>query len=201
MDIKNSLSLLLFLIFFFSYLAKLIILKKKYKIQANVLTKGNKDYQIKTTEALVKSTTFIWGVLWILLSVSESLISQWIAPFVINDRLSSLGLLVIALGLVIFIVAMISMKTSWRVGIDKRTKSSLITEGIYRWTRNPAFVGFDLMFLGLFVTYPNSLTLGVAILNVLVIHRLILQEENHLKVTFNEEYYKYHSNTKRYIFF
>lgn len=201
MDIKNSLSLLLFLIFFFSYLAKLIILKKKYKIQANVLTKGKKDYQIKVTEALVKSTTFIWGVLWILLSVSESLISQWIAPFVINDRLSSLGLLVIALGLVIFIVAMISMKTSWRVGIDKRTKSSLITEGIYRWTRNPAFVGFDLMFLGLFLTYPNSLTLGVAILNVLAIHRLILQEENHLKDTFDEEYYKYHSNTKRYIFF
>lgn len=201
LDMKNSLSLLLFLIFLFSYLGKLKILKKKYKIQANVLTKGKTDFQIKITEAFVKVTTLIWGVMWFSFSVLESQISDWIDPFFRNDLLSSLGILFIALGLAIFIVAMISMKTSWRVGIDKRTKSSLVIEGIYRLTRNPAFVGFDLMFIGLFITYPNILTLSIAVLNVLAIHHLILQEEKHLKITFQEEYLKYYSNTRRYIFF
>lgn len=201
LDLKNSLSLLLFVIFFFSYLAKLVILKKKYRIDANVLTKGKKDKQIRIAEAFVKTTTFIWGVMWFSFSVSESNIDLWINPFVRNDTLGSLGILVISLGLTIFMVAMISMKTSWRVGIDKITKSSLITAGIYRFTRNPAFVGFDLMFIGLFVTYPNILTLGIAVLNVLAIHCLILQEEKHLRITFSEEYLKYSLNTKRYIFF
>lgn len=201
LDLKNSLSLLLFLIFLCTYLAKLMILKNKYKIQANVLTKGKKDLQIRVTEAFVIATTFIWGVMWFSLSVSESLISRWFEPLVRNDRLSSIGILVMALGLAIFIVAMISMKTSWRVGIDKSTTASLVTEGIYGFTRNPAFVGFDLMFIGLFVTYPNILTLGIAVLNVLAIHRLILQEEKHLKITFSEEYLKYYSDTRRYILF
>lgn len=201
LDIKNSFSLLLFLIFIFSYVTKLVILKKKYKIQANVLTKGKTDSQIRRTELFVKLTTFIWGVMWFLLSVLESIISHWIVPLVSNDYLSSLGILIMALGLAIFIGAMISMKTSWRVGIDKSTQSSLVTEGIYQFTRNPAFVGFDLMFIGLFVTYPNILTLAIVVLNIFAIHHLILQEEKHLKFTFNEEYIKYYSNTRRYIFF
>lgn len=201
LDIKNTLSLLLFVIFLFSYLAKLLILKKKYKIQANVLTKGKKDSQIRKTEVFVKATTFIWGVIWLSLSLFESIISQWIYPFAINDRLSGIGILIMTLGLAIFIVAMIEMKTSWRVGIDKGTKSTLVTEGIYQFTRNPAFVGFDLMFIGLFVTYPNILTLGIALINILAIHRLILQEEKHLKITFYEEYLKYCRSTRRYIIF
>lgn len=201
MDIKDCLSLLLFLIFIFSYLGKLMILKNKHKIQANVLAKAKTDFIVRITEAFVKLTTFIWGVMWFSLSVSESLISHWINPLVRNDLLSSLGILVMALGLAVFIVAMISMKTSWRVGIDKGTKSSLVTEGIYRFTRNPAFVGFDLMFIGLFVTYPYILTFGIVVLNIMAIHCLILQEEKHLKTTFSEEYLKYFSNTKRYIIF
>lgn len=200
-DIKNSLSLLLFLIFLLSYLAKLMILKKKHKIQANVLTKGKTDSQIRRTEAFVKATTFIWGLMWFLLSVFEPTISYWIVPLTRNEYLSGLGILIMALGLAIFIVAMISMKTSWRVGIDKSTQSSLVTDGIYQLTRNPAFVGFDLMFIGLFVTYPNILTLGIAVLNIWAIHHLIVQEEKHLKETFNEEYLKYFYNTKRYICF
>ena len=201
MDIKDSLSLVLFLIFIFSYLTKLLILKNKYNIQANVLAKAKTDFKVQMTEALVKLSTFIWCVMWFSLSVSESLISDWSNPLVRNDLLSSLGILVIALGLTVFIVAMISMKTSWRVGIDKGTKSSLVTKGIYRFTRNPAFVGFDLMFIGLFLTYPYILTFGIVVLNILAIHCLILQEEKHLKTTFREEYLKYFSNTKRYIVF
>ncbi|HBV86239.1 MAG TPA: isoprenylcysteine carboxylmethyltransferase family protein [Desulfosporosinus sp.] len=201
LDVKNSLSLLLFLIFIISYLGKLIILKKKHKIQANVLTKGKTDLQIRRSEVFVKFTTFIWGVMWFLLSILEPMIAHWFVPIVENAYLSSLGILTMALGLAIFIVAMISMKTSWRVGIDKQTQSSLVTEGIYKFTRNPAFLGFDLMFIGLFVTYPNILTLGIAVLNILAIHYLILQEEEHLKTTFHEDYLKYFGSTRRYFIF
>lgn len=94
---------------------------------------------------------------------------------------------------------MIFMRTSWRVGIDKQTKGDLLTEGIYRYSRNPAFVGFDLMFLELFLTYPNILTLLIMVLNLRSIHRLILEEEKYLISIYGGSYKLYCSNTRRYM--
>jgi protein-S-isoprenylcysteine O-methyltransferase Ste14 len=60
-------------------------------------------------------------------------------------------------------MAAISMRTSWCVGIDKSKKTKLIKEDRYKLSRNPAFVGFDLMFVGLFFAYSNIVTLTVLI--------------------------------------
>jgi len=43
----------------------------------------------------------------------------------------------------VFLLAMISIETSWRVGIDKKIKTELVTSGTYKYSRNPAFVGFS----------------------------------------------------------
>jgi len=43
------------------------------------------------------------------------------------------------------------------------------------------------------------LTLIVSILNIFSIHRLILQEEKHLRSAFGEKYIEYKGKTPRYI--
>ncbi len=103
-----------------------------------------------------------------------------------------------ALGAGIFILATIFMKSSWRVGIDKITKTTLVTDGIYKFSRNPAFVGFNLMFIGLFAAYSNILTLIVLILNIIALHLLILQEEKHLISMFGDKYERYKRKVPRY---
>ena len=40
------------------------------------------------------------------------------------------------------------MKDSWQAGIPDKDKTELVTTGIYRFSRNPAFLGFDLMYVG-----------------------------------------------------
>ena len=92
---------------------------------------------------------------------------------------------------------MITMKNSWRVGIDKDTKTKLITNGLYKYSRNPAFVGFDLMFIGMFLVFPNIGTLFICFINIFSIHYLILQEEKKKQ----EDYLFYRNNTPRYLFF
>ncbi|MBC8059975.1 MAG: isoprenylcysteine carboxylmethyltransferase family protein, partial [Clostridiaceae bacterium] len=77
--------------------------------------------------------------------------------------------------------------------------TKLVTYGIYNYSRNPAFVGFDLMFTGLFLTYPSVLTAFILIINVISIHRLILQEEKHLQSVFGKEYISYKGKTSRYL--
>lgn len=200
-NLKNILSLLLFFIFFSSYILKLVILYKKDKIKANVLGKGKKVKDIKHTELFVKITTFLWGLSWFALGFIEKDIINLVGSFTDNFIVHFIGILFSFIGVMVFIQAMVSMKTSWRVGIDKNTKTSLVTYGIYKYSRNPAFVGFDIMFVGLFLTYPNFLILVLLMLNVFAIHRLILQEEKHLQSMFNEEYISYCKKTPRYFFF
>lgn len=198
---KNIVSLILFCIFILSYASKLVVLHKRDKIKANVLAKGKKVSQVKYTEIFVKSTTFLWGAAWLALSIAETFITQFAGKLMDNPWVSNIGIVLTITGLFIFIQAMVSMRTSWRVGIDPSTKTKLVTHGIYKYSRNPAFVGFDFMFLGLFATYPSLLTLPILVLNILSIHLLILQEEKHLKSMFGDEYAQYSKNTPRYILF
>lgn len=200
-NIKNVLSLIIFFTFFVSYIVKLVILYKRDKIKANVLAKGHKTSDIKYIEIFVETTTFIWGATWLMLSLKETFIINTVGMLFDNLAVNFIGVGLASLGCFIFIQAMVSMRTSWRVGIDKTTKTKLITHGIYKYSRNPAFVGFYFMFIGLFLMYPNSLTLIILFLNILAIHLLILQEEKHLKLMFGDEYIQYCNRTSRYILF
>ena len=52
--------------------------------------------------------------------------------------------------------------------------------GIYRYSRNPAFLGFDLMYAGVLLLYGNLLTLGFSVFAMVMLHLQILQEERYL---------------------
>ena len=54
------------------------------------------------------------------------------------------GFCVGMLGDLIFLISVICMKDSWRAGIPDRDRTALVTGGIYAFSRNPAFLGFDL---------------------------------------------------------
>lgn len=198
MQLKNILSLLLLLIFGFFYLLKLFILSRRNNIHADVLGKANKGAKIRAAEVFVRLATLSWLFVWVLEIFFEKALENFYALWHNNAYTEYAGLFITTLGLLVFIIAMVHMKTSWRVGIDKQTKTSLITYGIYRFSRNPVFVGFDLMFIGLFVTYTCILTLIVMFANILAFHLLILQEERHLTLTFKQEYIDYKLKVPRY---
>lgn len=200
-SIKSILSLILFSIFSVAYILKLGILYKRDKIKANVLGKGGKIFEIKFAELLVKATSFLFIITWLTFTFGEKYITKHIDNLIDNPIINFIGTFIIFVGILIFIQAMISMKTSWRVGIDKATKTALVSKGLYKYSRNPAFVGLDFMFIGLFLTFPNVLTFIVFILGVFSIHLLILQEEKHLEIMLGNEYIEYKNKTPRYILF
>lgn len=198
MQITDFISLLLFIIFGLSYILKLVILNKNNRIKANVLAKGSKDSSIYFAELSVKISSMLWLLTWISEIVFHNKISDFTGNIFKSLYITYAGILITALGAGVFILAVVFMKTSWRVGIDKNTKTTLITNGIYKYSRNPAFVGFNLMFAGVFFTYPDILTLIVWFINMIAFHLLILQEEKHLLAVFGKEYEKYKRNVPRY---
>ena len=85
----------------------------------------------------------------------------------------------------------------WRVGIPLE-KTNIITDGIYKWSRNPAFVGFDLLYISNTLLYYNIPLLFNSIFAIVMLHMQILQKEKFMLKTFDNEYKNYKKQTLRY---
>jgi protein-S-isoprenylcysteine O-methyltransferase Ste14 len=78
--------------------------------------------------------------------------------------------------------------------------SSLVTGGIYRFTRNPMYVGLLLTLVGWAAYLPNPVTFLFAALFVLYINRFqIKPEERVLTTLFGAPYVAYMGNVRRWI--
>ena len=199
MKVINVISFTLFILFCLSYFAKLIAMKSKLNIKAYVLGKGKKNGAIRFAEVLVRISTLIWGLSWAVYPFFYEHLTNILVKS--DGRLTVIivGLVISAIGLFVFITAMLTMRDSWRVGIDKQTSTKLVTTGIYRYSRNPAFLGFDLMFTGFCLTYFSVVSVAICLVNTIALHILILQEEKHLISTIGDQYLQYMRKTRRYI--
>ena len=103
------------------------------------------------------------------------------------------------LGDAIFLLSVLCMKDSWRAGIPDKGKTELVTTGIYRYSRNPAFLGFDFMYIGVLLMYCNLLTAAFSLFAIITLHLQILQEEQYLIGTFGITYQKYMEQVHRYL--
>ena len=102
-------------------------------------------------------------------------------------------------GDLIFLISVLCMKDSWRAGIPDRDRTELVTDGIYAFSRNPAFLGFDLQYIGVLLMFCNLLTAAFTVFAVSMLHLQILQEERYLTAAFGPEYLQYRRHVLRYL--
>ncbi|MDW2797484.1 isoprenylcysteine carboxylmethyltransferase family protein [Clostridium boliviensis] len=190
------LGFLVLVLFYGSYLCKQLLLKRQ-GISTNRLGLGNKPARTLRIETALKFATFTMAGMQIisLLVVKEAylLLAQHII------RCAGIG--ISALGAAVFITAMAYMKTSWRAGVDSDQNTVLIKSGIYRISRNPAFLGFDLFYIGFALAFSNPLQLVFTLLCVVLFHLQILEEEQYLPLVFGNAYEEYKQVTARYFIF
>lgn len=185
--------IIILITFYGAYFWKMLMQRKK-GIVTNQIGKGSKDSATLLVErALGVLTVFI--VFFELGSILNG--RHWY----FNGFIRTAGILGAAAGVVIFIIAMWTMRDSWRAGIPDQEDTRMVTDGIYKYSRNPAFLGFDLMYLGILVAFFNPLLLAVTVCTILVLHLQILQEEKYLEIVFGEEYLVYKQITGRYFCF
>lgn len=108
------------------------------------------------------------------------------------------GAVVGCVGVVYFACAVFAMRDNWRAGIDSSQQTELVTEGIYRFSRNPAFVGFGLLYVGFAMLFPTWLTIPITVVALLFFHLQVMSEERYLKEQFGEVYVEYAKRTLRY---
>lgn len=110
------------------------------------------------------------------------------------------GALIGSIGVIVFIISVMTMQDSWRAGVAKSDQTELVTNGIYQISRNPAFVGFDLIYIGITMMFFNWVLLVVSCLAIVIFHlQIVMVEEVFLVETFEEEYLSYQKNVCRYL--
>ena len=84
--------------------------------------------------------------------------------------------------------------------IPYKPASQLVTSGIYRWTRNPMYLGMALIYLGVAILL-NSLAALILLVPVLAIiqSQVIAREEAYLERAFGNEYVAYKRRVRAWI--
>lgn len=86
------------------------------------------------------------------------------------------GVAVVSIAFIIFMWALVSFGSSWRVGIDEQKPGELVTSGVFAFSRNPIFVFIDLYFIGTFLLNGTVIFLVGAVLAIIGTHYQILDE-------------------------
>ena len=177
-------------LFYLAYFLKKLI-QRRNGIRTNQLGKGNKNGRTMLVEKILGAASFF--------IIPAELVSIYQNTSQISSAaIRYAGLILVLLGDLSFIIAMITMKDSWRAGIPSSDKTELVTNGIYKISRNPAFLGFDLTYIGLLISFSNILLLILTLFVVISMHMQILEEEKFLESAFGDSYRKYKSRTGRY---
>lgn len=196
MSILSNLGFGVFILFYGSYLSKQLLLKQQ-GIASDRLGRGNKPKQTLIIEKLLKTATFsMAGV-----QIFSLYNGEGINLFSWSNRMQYTWLFISFIGVAVFITAMITMKNSWRAGVDASQHTKLVRNGIYRISRNPAFLGFDLFYLGFALAYSNPLQIVLAVFCITMLHLQISEEEKFLPEVFGKDYLDYKKSVGRYFLF
>jgi protein-S-isoprenylcysteine O-methyltransferase Ste14 len=94
----------------------------------------------------------------------------------------------------------LDLGTSWRIGVDERERTDLITGGMFSLVRNPIFSGMAAAAIGTAIAVPSSLArLAATALMVGMEIQVRTVEEPHLLRTHGQAYRAYAARTGRFI--
>lgn len=182
-------AILCMIIFYLTYIYKLISLNKQ-SIKTNQVGKGNKTQKVIVIEKLMNLSNVI-------VIIAQVLSVIFVSPCK-HVLLVAISIIFGVLAIIFFLLATSTMKNNWRVGIPEE-KTSLVINGIYKWSRNPAFVGFDLLYISNTILFFNVPLLICSLFAIVMLYLQILQEEQHMLDVFGKEYEEYKKHTLRYL--
>src|SRR5215212_9037505 len=121
-------------------------------------------------------------------------------PFVVPMVIRNIGLLLTFIGFLLGVGAFIEFRRA-RTTLDPHgSAKQVVTSGIYRFTRNPIYLGFLLMVIGLPLNSGLIWGIVMAPFYVFIMNGLIIEhEEAYLERKFGETYTSYTSRVRRWL--
>lgn len=190
-------------IYFIIYFLFVFVIRSvwlKIKTGVNPLTLNKTDdahgYSGKVFTVISLLELIVVGIYGFKIEWYKFLLPFW---YIENEILFKIGWGFLILSLIIVWVAQSQMANSWRIGIDEKNKTKLVTKGLFSISRNPIFLGIMIANIGLFLVIPNAFTLLIISLSTISINTQIRLEEEFLKREFGKDYFEYAKKVRRWI--
>ncbi len=112
----------------------------------------------------------------------------------------NIGFGLVAVGFLLGLAALIEFRKAKTTVLPHGSASNIISSGIFRFTRNPIYLGFLLMVIGFPLNYGSLWGIIAAPFFVVTMNRLVIEkEEAYLEKKFGERYASYKSRVRRWL--
>ena len=133
--------------------------------------------------------------------VFEPSVDSYLAPIgaLQRDWVILTGVFLLTFGFGLSVACHFILGAAWRSGFDREAQPQIRTAGLYRFSRNPSFLGVILAQFGFWLALPtwfSTVCLGVGLV---VIIRQTLAEERYMEARGAERYSEYKRKVRRWI--
>jgi protein-S-isoprenylcysteine O-methyltransferase Ste14 len=109
-----------------------------------------------------------------------------------------ISVVLLYIGMFILISGLISLGASFRMGLPENL-TELKTNGIYRFSRNPIYLGAYLISIASCLYFPDLVNFSFTVYSLFIHHQIIRKEEQFMTEKFGTPYLSYCSCTRRYV--
>ncbi len=189
--IKQNILLIYLILFVVYFVLKSVIFYKKFSVNPFAFFQGSFKEKLQWFGSF-----FILLVFCLLISLFYMNI---FGPVFENIILDIFGYIILLKGFILFIVSHAQMGKSWRMGNDKKTKTKLVTSGLFKMSRNPVYLSMITQAFGITILLLNVTTIIIFILVLINFNLVIKSEEKFLEKKFGKEYINYKKRVRRFI--
>ena len=133
-----------------------------------------------------------------LVAIALGFLLQWAAPVPIGGTRIP-GYLLVALALALMIWSVIVMSRAGTTPNPTRPTTALVTHGPFRLTRNPMYLAWEILIVGVGVAAHAPWVILMAVPAAFVTRRLVIdKEERYLAAKFGPEYQDYKTHVRRW---
>jgi protein-S-isoprenylcysteine O-methyltransferase Ste14 len=122
-------------------------------------------------------------------------------PIGLDIKVASIAGMILAIaGLSLIFAALLRFRRAGTNPEPWRQTTAFVASGVYRWTRNPMYLGMALIFAGLALIFDSLATIMLLPFVVILIDRqVIAREERYLEAKFGEDYRAYKDKVRRWL--
>ncbi|WP_241023858.1 isoprenylcysteine carboxylmethyltransferase family protein [Burkholderia sp. Ac-20365] len=104
-----------------------------------------------------------------------------------------------ATALVGVVISQTAMGSAWRMGVDSRTPTELITTGPFALSRNPIYLGIRVTMLGQLLVVGSWPLLAIWCMSELLVQIQVRFEEEHMFRLHAQRYAEYCARVRRWL--
>lgn len=143
-----------------------------------------------------RSLSLIWITIIVTVSIATYIAIRFYVPIFSNNAYCYIGIAVIWIGILLRLIAVVSLGRFFTVDVTIRQNHALKKDGLYRFLRHPSYFASLLSFIGFGLSLNNWISLLLITAAVVIIFSIRIKiEERVLIEQFGAEYLDYKKRT------